>query len=97
MTTVKVPARATEPTSPVAISQSAPTSSKGKAKAKVMFTNVPSESYEYVIIKNGTALNEKTAAWKTISPSFIDKREVLFLLFITISFLIKPAIYYFSI
>ncbi len=67
--TVKVPARATEPTSPVAISQSAPTSSKGKAKAKVMFTNVPSESYEYVIIKNGTALNEKTAAWKTIKTA----------------------------
>lgn len=69
VTTVKIPARADEPTTSVVIDQTAPTSSKGKAKAKVMFTNVPSEGYEYVIIKNGAALNEKTAAWKTIKTA----------------------------
>ena len=69
ITAITVPKREAAPTSAIVISVTAPTSAKAKAKASVMFTNVPSEGYEYTIIKNGSPLVEKTAAWKTIKTA----------------------------
>lgn len=67
--TIEIPPRGTAPAAPVAISVTPPASAGKMAKASLIFSNVPTQGYEYVIIKNGGTLNEKTAAWKTVKTA----------------------------
>lgn len=66
--TLAVPARAEAPEAPISVNMITPASIKKKASANIQFSNVPSEGYEYCIIKAG-ALDESRAAWKTIKTS----------------------------
>lgn len=62
-----IPKREAAPTSPVVIAQT-PGDKEGKGKATLTFANVPSQGYEYTVVKSGT-LDETKASWKKITKA----------------------------
>lgn len=66
---IEIPSRGKAPTDPLVINMTPPASARKMAKASLIFNNIPKQGYEYVIIKNGGTLNEKTAAWKTVKTA----------------------------
>lgn len=67
VTALTIPAREDKPTSPVVIAQT-PGDKEGKGKATLTFSNVPTQGYEYTIVKSGT-LDETKASWKKITKA----------------------------
>ncbi len=67
VTALTIPAREAQPTSPVVIAQT-PGDKEGKGKATLTFSNVPTQGYEYTIVKSGT-LDETKASWKKITKA----------------------------
>lgn len=63
-----IPAREKAPNAPVVISQTAGTAA-GRGKASLMFSNVPSTGYEYVISKNGDDIDETKVSWRKITKA----------------------------
>ncbi len=66
--TLVIPVRAEAPEAPISVRMVTPASIKKKASASIVFSSVPSEGYEYCIIKAGV-LDESKASWKTIKTS----------------------------
>lgn len=63
-----IPARESAPTSPIVLAQT-PGAAAGKGKATVTFSNVPSEGYEYTVVKSGTLTDESKVSWKKIKSA----------------------------
>lgn len=65
--TLTVPKRENAPSAPAVIAQ-IPGKEVGKSKATLTFSNVPSQGYEYAVVKTGI-LDETKASWKKVKKA----------------------------